>query len=155
MRKLHEDNTIVAAGSGRAFDKFMLQGAVRNSVVKPVAKREAMPYVMADMGSTGRVGRPLVGVLPRAKGRVRFGCRRLPVLFLREGWALGNERSIERADEILASIAAFAQRTLDLRAAPVVVRIMRSGHALLQTQGGRSEALNVRDGCHVNLADVE
>ena len=32
------------------------------------------------------------------------------------------------ADEILASIARFAQRTLDLRAAPLIVRTTRSGH---------------------------
>ena len=32
------------------------------------------------------------------------------------------------ADEILASIARFAQRTLDLQAAPLIARTMRSGH---------------------------
>ena len=32
------------------------------------------------------------------------------------------------ADEILASIARFAQRTLDFQAAPVIQRTMRSGH---------------------------
>ena len=32
------------------------------------------------------------------------------------------------ADEILASIARFAQRTLDLQAAPLIARTTRSGH---------------------------
>ena len=32
------------------------------------------------------------------------------------------------ADEILASIARFAQRTLDFQAAPLIVRTTRSGH---------------------------
>ena len=32
------------------------------------------------------------------------------------------------ADEILASMARFAQRTLDLQAAPLIARITRSGH---------------------------
>jgi hypothetical protein len=32
------------------------------------------------------------------------------------------------ADEILASIARFAQRTLDFQAAPLIQRTMRSGH---------------------------
>jgi hypothetical protein len=32
------------------------------------------------------------------------------------------------ADEILANIARFAQRTLDFQAAPVIVRTTRSGH---------------------------
>jgi hypothetical protein len=32
------------------------------------------------------------------------------------------------ADQILASIARFAQRTLDLQAAPPIARTMRSGH---------------------------
>jgi hypothetical protein len=32
------------------------------------------------------------------------------------------------ADEILASIARFAQRTLDFQAAPVIQRTMRSRH---------------------------
>jgi putative transposase len=32
------------------------------------------------------------------------------------------------ADEILASIARFTQRTLDFRTAPVIVRTTRSGH---------------------------
>jgi putative transposase len=32
------------------------------------------------------------------------------------------------ADEILASVARFAQRTLDLQAAPLIARTTRSGH---------------------------
>jgi hypothetical protein len=32
------------------------------------------------------------------------------------------------ADEILASIARFAQRTLDFQAAPLIARTTRSGH---------------------------
>jgi putative transposase len=32
------------------------------------------------------------------------------------------------ADEILASIARFAQRTMDRQAAPLIARTMRSGH---------------------------
>ena len=32
------------------------------------------------------------------------------------------------ADEILASIARFVQRTLDFQAAPLIVRTTRSGH---------------------------
>lgn len=39
------------------------------------------------------------------------------------------------ADEILASIARFAQRTLDFQAAPLIVRTTRSGH-----QGGPIDA---------------